>query len=142
MKAQSTLVNEILLFILGMFITAFLAYSMGSIEKRVENISTSDHMNEISDYLSASVLKVAQSGENSSLMLKMKPYYGRTVYRMRFVDGNLVVSLFDDERINVTREIFNISSGKIIIGEVTSSSRYILITNSMTKIEMKTWKGD
>lgn len=142
MKGQNALVNEIFLFILGIMIASFVSVSMNSIEKRMINISTTDHMNEVADYIETGIVKASLSSEDSSLVLSMDPYYGSRVYKIRLVDNRIIVSLLDDERISVSREIFNISAGKIIFGEVTSSSKYVLIKVSGTSLEIKKWQGN
>lgn len=142
MKGQNALVNEIFLFILGIMIASFVSVSMNSIEKRMTNISITDHMNEIADYVETGIVKASQSSENSSLIIKMDPYYGSQVYRIRLSADSIIVSLLDDERINVRREIFNISAGKIIFGEVTTSSEYVLIKSTNSSLEIKKWQGN
>ena len=137
MKGQYRLVSEILLFVLGILIASFSAFTLSSTETDITEASIEDQMGAISDFLTLAIVKVFEIGENSSIMLKMPRYFSSRVYKIRGYQGTLVVSLYEDERINVTHEIFNISESKNIIGMITSSSEYVMITNNMTTIEIR-----
>lgn len=141
MKGQYILVNEVLLFILGIFIVYFVASSFSSIQEGLENITTYDHMNSLSEFFVVGILKAYESGENSTLILKMPEYFSTQTYRITANGNNLTVAIASDPRIKVTRELFNISASKIITGSITSSVRYILISNNDTHIELGRLSG-
>ena len=139
MKGQYTLVNEILVFILGIFIAVLAVTSLGSIEDSINSVSTMDTLTAISDYVSAGIANAYENGENSTIILRMPVDISAKACRVRIVDGNLVVSLPEDERINVTHEIFNISAVKNINGEFMSNSPYVTVIHNATSIEIRSW---
>ena len=141
MKGQYILVNEVLLFILGIFIVYFVATSFGNIEEGLNNITNYDHMHSLSEFLVMGMVKAYNSGENASLVLKMPEYFSTETYKITASGNNLTVALASDPRIKVTKELFNISTGKIITGSITSSAQYILITNNQTTLELGRLSG-
>lgn len=140
-KGQYILVNEVLLFILGIFIVYFVASSFSNIQEGLENVTTYDHMNSLSEFFVVGMIKAYESGENSTLILKMPEYFSTQTYRISASGNNLTVALASDPRIKVTRELFNISASKIITGSITSSVRYILILNNDTHMELGRLSG-
>lgn len=136
MKGQYRLVGELLIFSIGIFIAYVSSTSLGNIEDMINSISTQDQLVAVSDFFSLAILKTYQAGENSTIRFTIPDYISGKSYRIRAYNGMLLVSLGSDERINVTHEIFNISSGKVIIGDLYSSSKYIIIKNNITAIEI------
>jgi hypothetical protein len=141
MKGQYLLVNEVLLFVLGIFIVYFVATSFETIKIGINQVTTTDHMTALSDLFVLGIVKTFEAGDNTSMVFKMPEDLSVQTFRIRASGNQLIVSLYSDDRINLTREIFNISTSKVITGNLISSAQYVMITNNATHIEIRRISG-
>ncbi|MCD6092498.1 MAG: hypothetical protein J7J38_00570 [Candidatus Aenigmarchaeota archaeon] len=137
MKGQYTLVTEVLIFFLGISIATLVLLSFNSIEKSFTDTAITDEMRGVSNLITAGIVKVFESKENTTLILKIPKTIAKNVYRVHVDNNNLTISLVKDPRVKIEQELFNISLSKSIIGDVVSSSEYIAIKSNATTVEIE-----
>jgi len=140
-KGQYTIINEVLLFAIGIGITSLVFLSFHNIETSMEKTATDDQLVTLSNFVINGIVKVVESDENTSLMLKLPKKISERTYKISAENDNLVVFDMNDPRVNATQELFNITADKNInIVDITSSAEYIIIKYTDNTVEISRFK--
>ncbi len=140
MKGQFRIINEMLIFGIGIFLVVFVAQNFQAIQGPVSKISMQDQLTEVSDTISTAVIKAYTTGPGSSVKIRLPSRISETAYSIKIQDNKLLVQSQRDASISVTNELFKIGGTYFnIIAEngLSGSAGYIKITFDGSKIEIK-----
>jgi hypothetical protein len=131
MKGQYKIVLEVMFIFIGILITTYVLITFRSLNTSIDTISVEDNFNAVANNAVIAVLKVS-TNNNSIVRFSVPDKISNHVYKIVLDDenGQVVVVSTKDSRINVTRQIFNITADRIIRSEVISSSVNIEAVNS------------
>jgi hypothetical protein len=136
-KGQYRVINEIIIFTIGIAITSYTAFSFYNIQQSVFNTTKTSQLGQITDLVALSIVKAAETNSNSIVGLHIPKTISGSVYAIKANGNALTVYYIKNPGINVTRQIFNINKTHSIIGEIVSSSEYIEIQNIENEIKIK-----
>ena len=122
MKGQHRIVNEILIFTIGIAITSFVLISFQNINDGMSRIAVQDQLTSVSNLISSGIIKVA--GTNAIVSLKIPRDVSGMLYKIHLEDNTVTLYTIENP-IPVTRQIFNIGHSYNIKGDVFSSAEYI-----------------
>ncbi|MBI3190995.1 hypothetical protein HYZ41_04815 [archaeon] len=130
MKGQYKIVLEVMFILVGIFITSYVVMTFGSLNKSIDVITVEDNFNAVANNVVVSVLKVAEN-DNSISRFTVPDKISSHVYKVVLDSENsrIYVISMKDSTVNVTRQIFNITSDRIVTSEVISSSVNIEAVN-------------
>ena len=131
MKGQHRIINEILIFTIGIAITSFILVSFQNISDGMSRISVQDQLTSVSNLISSGIIKVA--GTQATVSLKVPRDVSGMMYKIQLEDNTLTLYTIENP-ILVSRQIFNIGRPYIIKGEVFSSAEYIDIRSDISGI--------
>lgn len=139
MKGQFRIVNEMLIFGIGVFLVVFVAQNFQAIQGPVSKVSIADQLAEISDSISTAVIKVYVTGEESSVSVKVPSDVSGSSYAISIRENRLVIESVD-AGVYVTSELFKIGDAYVNIAAedgLTGSTGYIIVSFNKTNIEIK-----
>jgi tagatose-1,6-bisphosphate aldolase len=137
MKGQYRIINEIIIFTIGIAITSYVAFSFYGIQKNVSNITKTDQIESISNLVAAAIVKSAETGYDNTITLRIPKTISGSAYAVKARGNTLTVYYIKEPEINVTKQLFNINQTHNITGEIVSSSEYIEIQNTANNIKLK-----
>jgi len=129
MKGQYQIINEILIFAVGIVLVGVFLLTFQSLQNSVGDLSTKDQLETVSNYIASGIVKAYSIG-NSELRLEIPEKIGNDIYRI-YANENL--TLFASGY-NYTKELFNIGKNYNITGGTLSSAKYIKIIVNTTNI--------
>ena len=134
MKGQQRVVNEVMIFAVGIAITTFIIFSFQNISDGISRISVEDQLISVSNLISSGIVKAA--GTDSIIRLRIPKDVSGMIYKISLRDDNITVATIE-KPVSLSKEIFNIANPYIIRGEVFSSAEYIDIISSGSDITIK-----
>ena len=133
MKGQNKIINEMLLFALGISIMAAVIINFQMVQKSSGETTIYSNFNNVANTVINAVIQVSE-GAQGKIVVKIPDKIASKIYRIKVSSDKIVVSLFDDPDINITKDLFNISSSHIIYGDVLSSAQYVEIVSESTEL--------
>ncbi len=131
MKGQHRIINEILIFTIGITITSFVLVSFQNISDGMSRIAVQDQLTSVSNLISSGIIKVA--GTQATVSLRIPRDVSGMMYKIHLEDNTVTLYTIENP-ILVSRQIFNIGHPYIIKGEVFSSAEYIDIKSDVSGI--------
>ncbi len=130
MKGQYGVVLEVMFILIGVMMTAYVITTFRTMQVAADATTINDNFNAAANNVLTGVVKVS-SNNNSLVRIRVPDKISNHVYKILLDGQNNVLMLvsLSDRSINVTRQIFNISSDRIIKSEVVSSSVIIEAVN-------------
>lgn len=122
MKGQTAVFEEVMLFGIGVgiFITSFMIFT--NYQTTSLEITTQDHMTEILNYLSSTVLEISRTQGNVSRIVSIPDKIDNNYYMISFNNDGIGIEIIPDGR-NVSSNLYGIqNSPNIIIKENTIAS--------------------
>jgi len=139
MKGQYRILLEVMLVLIGIFITGFVIGSFGTVEASVTDVSVEDGLSSVANSIVIGVLKVSLTN-NSLIRIDIPDKIANDVYKIK-LDGDLnevSVESTKDSLLLVKRKIFNIALNRIIsTTEVVSSGGVVEIVNDADGIKIR-----
>lgn len=132
MKGQHLVVNEVLLFAIGVLITAHVALSFSTIQASLNSVSTKDHFRNIGDVVAAGVVRTA--AQNSSAVISLPDKISGKVYVVSLKDDSVIVYDFSDPETKVSQKLFNIAQTDCSIEGIFCLSGEVLSTAGRAEI--------
>ncbi|MDI6721884.1 MAG: hypothetical protein QMD85_05800, partial [Candidatus Aenigmarchaeota archaeon] len=134
MKGQNTIINEILLFAMGISITAAVITNFQLIQKSSTETTIYRNFDNVANTVINGITEVMKE-DYGKVVIKIPDRIASVTYRIKVSSDILMVSVIDNPRINITKSLFNIShtthghpeEREIIYGDVVSTARYIEI---------------
>lgn len=111
-KGQYLIISEILLFALGILITANVVVSFQSIQSSLSKAALKDQFGSVADVVSTAVVKAATT--NSSIAVIFPTKISEKIYVISLKDESIIVYDLDAPDINVTKKLFNITQSNCI----------------------------
>ncbi len=126
MKGQNNIINEILLFMIGMSITAAVIINFQNVQKSANDTIVYSNFNNIANTIINGITE-AEKAEKGKVVVKVPDKIASEVYIIKASGDSLVIYSINNPEINVTKNLFkfNISGSHIIYGEVPSTAQYI-----------------
>ena len=142
MIGQYRILSEMLIFVVGMAITSYVALSFSGIREFIGTVSTEDKLESTAGNIINSILRVSK--DNSFLVVEVPEKVSEKEYTIKVVDGNgaacdkgedcfLNLSTTD---VSVARQLFNISQNYNIKGDVHSTARFLSVSKSGEQIAL------
>lgn len=133
MKGQNNIINEILLFMIGMSITAAVIINFQNVQKSANDTIVYSNFNNIANTVINGITEASKGGEDK-IIVRVPDKVASEIYIIKASGDSLSVYIINNPRINVTKSLFkfNISSDHIIYGEVPSTAQYIEIVSETT----------
>lgn len=131
MKGQNKIVNEILLFALGISITAAIIINFQIVHNSANDTTIYSNFNNVANTVINGITQVL-NGDEGKVVVRIPDKISSEVYRIKISSDSLIISSIDNPSINITKDLFNISSSHIIYGDVISSARYVEIVSETT----------
>lgn len=137
MKGQYRLLTEIFLFLVGIMIAAFTLTTFANIQEVSEEAALFDQLTGVSNMVVNGMTKAAES--ESILRVEIPEKVSGKIYSIRLDDAtdSLYVATLEQPRVEITRQLFNISKSHDITGEVVSTARFVEIVNDGENIQLK-----
>lgn len=137
LKGQYDLINEIILFAIGLAITSFIIVNFSKIENTSSALSINDSFKATANKIADAVIKV-YSNPNSSITIEIPNKIQEKTYSISLDDAtsSVIFKTLDSPYITVSQQLFNISNRNYInnggkkysIGRsVISSAKYVEI---------------
>ncbi len=137
LKGQYDLINEIILFAIGLAITSFIIVNFSKIENTSSSLSINDSFKAVANQIANAVVKVYTT-PNSSISIEIPDKIQEKVYSITLDDAasSVVLKTLDKPDIIISQQLFNISKrnyinngGKkyTISRSVVSSAKFIEI---------------
>ena len=137
MKGQYTIIVELLLVLIGIFITGFVISTFNTVQASVTNVSVDDSFNAVANDITIGVLK-ASLNNNSLVRVSVPNKISDHVYKIRLGTNEISVTSLKDSGISIRREIFNISLvNRIITSEAASALGAVEIVNDANGIKIR-----
>ncbi len=142
MKGQYRIISEVLLFGIGIGIAILVLTTYQSLNKSIGKLTFYDQLEEVSNFVTASVVKVSQTSGDSWLILEIPEKLSGREYKIildnkTYSVAYLIVSDYRNSNIQVQKQLFNMTNDNIDYGEVLSTARYINISRCSGKIRIK-----
>ncbi|MFC2142772.1 hypothetical protein ACFLQN_00025 [Candidatus Aenigmatarchaeota archaeon] len=138
MKGQHRIIREIFLFAIGVAITSFIVLSFNNVQYATNKLAMNDQMTSVSNLVTSGIIKATESEESIIRIEIPEKMSGETyIINIDGNDGEIIVSLFDDPSINLTKKIFNINQDYFMTGNVISTARFFEITREGNNIKIK-----
>ncbi len=134
LKGQFRIVEESILFLIGILIVSMVIMSFQSVEKKLKDTSIHDHFLSVASYLENGIMKVSKY-DNAEIRLKIPNKLSDRVYVVELRNG---VTIYDylKPSTNVSESLFGMESKKSFSGYVFSSAGYLIIRSSDKNISV------
>jgi hypothetical protein len=135
MKAVSMIIEYSLLFLFGIIIFISSVNVFGNYDAYFSSVSVNDHLNEISEYMSSNIIKLAEtgSGEESSIILKIPKKIGNENYMIELSSGGLNITSINT-RVSKSSSLYNLNSTYILSGKAVSTAGSVIIYKTGNQI--------
>lgn len=136
MKGQFKIVNELLIFAIGIGIAVVIIFIFQTVRDVTSNIAIKDQAEEVANLLSSYILKANQSGSYYEARIKLPEKIGGHNYYIKIKDknGKAILAIVTSTGYSFSQELFNIDKNKIITETIPSSAEYIIISSNETNI--------
>jgi len=135
MLGQYRVLNEILIFAVGVAITSYVALSFSGVKDIIGLVSTTDKLDNTANNILNAIVRASEA--NSSLVIEIPETISEKAYMIRVLDGNggacdkgddcfLNLSTTD---VSIAKQLFNISQNYNIKGDVHSTARFLTISS-------------
>jgi len=131
MKGQNQIINEVLLFAIGMSIAAAVIINFQTVQRTSSETTIYSNFENVANTVINGITEVVK-GERGKVVVAIPDTIASIQYKIKVSSDYLIISSINDPKINITKRLFNISSSHIIQGEVPSAARYIEITYETT----------
>ncbi len=131
MKGQNKIINEMLLFALGISITAAVILNFQTVHNSANDTTIYSNFNNVANTVLNGITQVL-NGDEGKVVVRIPESISSEVYRIKISSDTLMISSIDDPSINITKDLFNISESHIIYGDVISSAQYVEIVSETT----------
>jgi hypothetical protein len=133
-KGQSLIFEQVMLF--GISVSIFLIlFSVFSVYQKIYlDVGSLNHLDEVKEWISANILKIAEKKESTSFLIIPVPrYMGDSVYEIRLEESGLTVRniLTDDEKVS---SLYTLNRTFSLSGTVNSIKGKITIKKEGNKI--------
>ncbi|MFH0832567.1 MAG: hypothetical protein V1900_02520 [Candidatus Aenigmatarchaeota archaeon] len=141
MKAQYRILEEILIFSLGIAIVSFVMINFQHLHDSMSGVAIESQLTSVSNMLTAAIIKSSLSN-NSVIRMSIPETISDNEYQIKIADsGGRTCNVGDECLLKlsctdtiISQRLFNISQTHNIIGNVVSGSRYIRIVSNSTDI--------
>lgn len=137
MKGQYRIVNEILLFAIGIGLVGFIAITFHSLEDWVGDMVMRNQLESVSNLIVTGIIRVFETGNNATLIIKIPAQISNRAYEIIVEDNQILLFDIENQSLSVREELFYIPLNKTIKGSIVSSAEYIVIKSNSTDIELK-----
>ena len=135
MKAVSMIIEYSLLFMFGIIIFISCISVFNNYDAYFSSVSVSDHLTEVSEYVSSNIIKLAEtgSGEESSIMLSIPKKIGNENYMIELSSQGLNVTSVVT---HVSRQLtlYNLNSTYSLSGKAASTAGSVIIYKTGNQI--------
>ncbi len=132
MKGQQKIFEELLVFSLGLGLASMLLMTFGNISKNIENTNVENQLRDVNNLISAMIVNVYESGENTTMVAKIPTLIGDEPYYIEASGDELKTYTKEKE---VTNRLYNIN----VDGKVISSTWYIKLRNDGMVVHIERW---
>ena len=138
MKGQYRIIVEIMIVLVGIFLTGFIISSFSTVQGSATNISSEDTFGSVANNVVIGVLKASLTN-NTIVRLNLPSKVSDQTYKIRLDEDENEISVTDlKNNFNVRRKIFNISlANRVITSEAVSSAGEIEIINDANGIKIR-----
>ncbi|MCD6215988.1 MAG: hypothetical protein J7J92_02855 [Candidatus Aenigmarchaeota archaeon] len=136
MKGQIKIVNELLIFAIGMGIAVVIILIFQTVRDVTSQVAIKDQTEEVGNLISSYILKANQSNAYYEARLQIPEKIGGHKYYIdvKDKDGEAVLTLVSSSGYSFSQELFNIDKNKIITEKIASSAKYISISSDKNRI--------
>jgi hypothetical protein len=131
MKGQNKIINEMLIFALGISITAAIVINFQMVQKSADETTTYSNFHNVANTIINGMTVVMN--DRGKVVVKIPDQINGEVYRIKVSSDELIISNADNPSINIKKSLFNISSDYIVQGDVLSSAQYVDIVFEMSE---------
>jgi len=131
-KGQYLIISEILLFALGILITANVVVSFQTIHASLSKGALKDQFGSVADVVITAVVKAATT--NSSIAVTFPAKISEKIYVISLKDESIIVYDLDAPDINVTKKLFNITQSNCITEGIFCASGDVVSTVGRAEI--------
>ncbi|MBI4018073.1 MAG: hypothetical protein HY368_00515 [Candidatus Aenigmarchaeota archaeon] len=132
LKGQHLVLNEMLLFALGILITAHVVFSFGSIQSSLNEVSTKDQFMNAGDIIVSGVSRAV--AENSTVVVNFPEKISGRTYVISLSEDSVFVQDFSNPEVQVSQKLFNIAKSNCITEGVFCLSGEVLSTAGRAEI--------
>ena len=133
LKGQFRIVEESILFLVGILIVSMVIMSFQSVEKKLKDTSIHDHFLSVASYLENGIMKVSKY-DNAEIRLKIPNKLSDRVYVVELKNGSILIYDYLKPSTNISESLFGMGSKKSFSGYVFSSAGYLIIRSSNKNI--------
>lgn len=106
-KGQNIVINEVLLFALGILITVHVVNSFSTMQSSLRQVSTTDQFTGVADIISSAAVQAASS--NASIVAEFPEKISEEVYVISLKDDSVIIYDLGDPDTKVSQKLFNIA---------------------------------
>lgn len=139
-RGQYQIVNEVVIFAIGIAITSYVAFSFSGVQKNISYMTKVDQIDSVASMLSLSIIKSAETTGNNTISLHIPKTISGSEYVIKASGNVLFIYFLKEPHLNVSKQLFNINETHSITGEIISSAEYIEIQklgNSIKLVRVK-----
>ncbi|OYT58206.1 MAG: hypothetical protein DRO96_00860 [Candidatus Aenigmatarchaeota archaeon] len=138
MKGQYRIVSEVLLFGIGIGIAILVLTTYQTLSNSISKITFSDQLEGVSEIITSNIVKVFENKNVCWIVLEIPNKVSGREYKIvldnkNYATAYLVISDYENPKIRVEKELFNISNNNIDYSEVLSTARYINISRDVNE---------
>lgn len=131
MKGQYRLINEFMIFAMGIFIVFSVAANMDSSENWVKEVSTKEQMMNIYTIVHEKIIEANQ--KNAKIYLDLPKTISGESYSIALSSSKITVST---DEYSLSKDMHDVSSYNNVKGTVYSGGRFIIFSDS-TNLEIR-----
>ncbi|MBI2971228.1 MAG: hypothetical protein HYY37_02290 [Candidatus Aenigmarchaeota archaeon] len=145
MKGQYIIVNEILIFAIGLAITSFVILNFALLENTLKEKATRSQLSLVSDAIASAIVIVGKTNAtNMTVSFSVPETVSEQPYLMRIHDANGRVCERGERcllnistaSVSFTREIFKLEESYNLRGSVHSATRYVQVRSAGGTIDL------
>lgn len=140
MKAQSRIINEILIFAVGIILVGVVVVIFKNAQASINEMSVKDQMMLISNKITAGIIKAINDGNKSLVRIQIPVTIAEEEYGIIASGNELFLYIVDKPSFNVTQKLFNINESYTINGEsIGTRALEIVVENDKISLREVGW---